>query len=74
MSVERQHIEKMKKYLNFIGPGVGRNAEESAQFLHRIRRASERAEFFGICAEFLEHDEAMPLVPFSPDAPVASAT
>ena len=72
VSLEPQHVEKMKKYLNFIGPGVGRNAEESAQFLHRIRRASERAGFFGICTEFLDHDEAMPLVPFSPDAPIAA--
>ncbi|HTH47431.1 MAG TPA: tRNA-dihydrouridine synthase family protein [Candidatus Limnocylindria bacterium] len=73
VSQERLHVEKMKKYLNFIGPGVGRDAGESAQFLHRIRRASERAEFFGICAEFLDHDRVMPLVPFSPDAAITPA-
>jgi len=47
----RSTSEKMKKYLELHRTGVGRNAEESAQFLHRIRRASERAGFFGICTD-----------------------
>ncbi len=72
-SQEKFQVEKMKKYLNFLGMGVGRSAPESALFLNRIRRASARAEFFGICAEYLDHDEPMPLVPFSPDAPIATA-
>ena len=70
-SREPLHVEKMKKYLNFIGTGVGRNAAESAEFLHRIRRATERAGFFAICENFLAHDETMPLAPFTADAPFA---
>lgn len=58
---ESAQINHMKKYLNFIGLGV----EPTGEFLHRIRRATTRAEFFAICAEFLDHNDAMPLEPFS---------
>jgi tRNA-dihydrouridine synthase len=54
---ERLQVEKMKKYMNFIGEGV------SPEFLHRIRRATTREEFFGCCREFLDHDGPMPLLP-----------
>ena len=57
---EDSQVQKMKKYLNFIGLGV----EPTGAFLHAIRRAVTRAEFFRICAEFLHHGEAMPLDPF----------
>ena len=60
---EAAQVEKMKKYLNFIGLGV----EPSGQFLHRIRRATSEAEFFEICQAFLEHDEPMSLEPFALD-------
>ena len=68
---ERLQVEKMKKYMNFIGCGVGPDAAASKQFLHHIRRATERTEFFRICRDFLDHDEPMPLVPFAPDQAVA---
>ncbi len=58
---EISQVQKMKKYLNFIGLGV----EPSGRFLHAIRRATARAEFFGICAAFLDHDEPMALEPFA---------
>ncbi len=58
---ESAQIANMKKYLNFIGLGV----EPTGEFLHRIRRCTAEAEFFRICAEFLEHDEIMPLEPFA---------
>jgi nifR3 family TIM-barrel protein len=58
---ERSQVQKMKKYLNFIGLGV----EPSGRFLHDIRRVTTRAEFFRACEEFLTHDEPMPLEPFS---------
>jgi tRNA-dihydrouridine synthase len=58
---ESQQVQKMKRYLNFIGLGV----EPSGQFLHLIRRVNTRAEFFRICSEFLEHDGPMPLEPFA---------
>jgi nifR3 family TIM-barrel protein len=58
---ERAQVQKMKKYLNFIGLGV----EPSGKFLHDIRRVTTRAEFFRACENFLSHDEPMPLEPFA---------
>lgn len=57
---ESSQVQRMKKYMNYLGMGV----ESTGQFLHRIRRATSRAEFFGICEEFLDHDEPMALEPF----------
>lgn len=51
----------MKKYMNFIGHGV----EPTGMFLHQIRRATTRANFFALCREYLDHDEPMPLEPFA---------
>jgi tRNA-dihydrouridine synthase B len=58
---ESAQVQKMKKYLNYIGLGV----EPTGQFLHQIRRATTESEFFKICAAFLDHDRPMPLEPFS---------
>jgi tRNA-dihydrouridine synthase B len=58
---ESSQVNNMKKYMNFIGLGV----EPTGEFLHRVRRATTEREFFGICAEFLDHDEVMPLEPFT---------
>ena len=60
---EVAHVQKMKKYLNYIGLGV----EPTGQFLHQIRRVTSEKEFFHLCEEFLSHDELMPLEPFSLD-------
>jgi tRNA-dihydrouridine synthase B len=57
---EAQQVQKMKKYLNFIGLGV----EPTGRFLHAIRRTESRAEFFRHCADHLSHDDPMPLTPF----------
>jgi tRNA-dihydrouridine synthase len=54
---ERLQVEKMKKYMNFVGDGVG------PEFLHRIRRATTREEFFSTCRDHLDHDRPMDLVP-----------
>lgn len=59
---EITQIEKMKKYMNFLGLGV----EPSGEFLHQIRRVRFEADFFRVCAEFLDHDDPMPLEPFTP--------
>lgn len=56
---ETQQVQKMKKYLNFLGAGV----ERSADFLYRMRRAGTRAELFAICAEHFDHDNPLDLVP-----------
>src|SRR2546423_2549354 len=52
-------VQKMKKYLNFVGLGV----EPTGQFLHQIRRVASEAEFFRVCEDFLAHEEQMPLEP-----------
>jgi tRNA-dihydrouridine synthase len=57
---ELAQVQKMKKYLNFLGLGV----EPTGEFLHRVRRVRTRGELFGACRDFLAHDEPMSLEPF----------
>jgi tRNA-dihydrouridine synthase len=57
---ERGKVQKMKRYMNFIALGI----DPTGEFLHLVRRVSTRAEFFDLCARFLDHDEPMPLEPF----------
>ena len=59
---EPSQVQKMKKYMNYIGSGI----EPTGRFLHDIRRVTTRADFFRVCAEYLDHDRAMPLEPFGP--------
>jgi tRNA-dihydrouridine synthase B len=54
---EHKQCERMKKFLNYLGEGV------PGTFLHQIRRSQTAAEFHGICREFLDHDQPMPLLP-----------
>ncbi len=49
---ERAHVNKMKKYLNFVGQGV----DASGSFLHDMRRAESEAELFAICDRHLLAD------------------
>jgi hypothetical protein len=60
MAPEAAQVQRMKKYMNYLGLGV----EPTGQFLHRIRRVSIKAEFFAACTEFLDNDQPMPLQPF----------
>jgi tRNA-dihydrouridine synthase B len=46
---ERAHVNKMKKYLNFVGQGV----DPTGAFLHDMRRAETEAELFAICDRHL---------------------
>jgi tRNA-dihydrouridine synthase len=57
---ERDHVQKMKKYMNYVGVGI----EPTGQFLHQIRRVNTEAEFFAVCRAFLEHDQPLALEPF----------
>lgn len=57
---ESAQVQRMKKYMNYLGLGV----EPTGRFLHAIRRVTTRAEFFRLCREFLDHDQPMPLEPF----------
>lgn len=56
---ELAQVNKLKKYLNYLGLGLPRAPE----FLHAIRRATNRTDFFQVCFEHLDHNEPMPLVP-----------
>jgi tRNA-dihydrouridine synthase len=56
---EKAQVQKMKKYMNFLGEGL----DDSAAFLYDIRRCSTRDEFFAICSHHLDHGLAMPLQP-----------
>ena len=57
---ESAQVQKMKKYMNYLGVGV----EPTGQFLHQIRRVTTTAELFRVCRHFLDHDRPMPLEPF----------
>jgi tRNA-dihydrouridine synthase len=46
---ERAHVNKMKKYLNFVGQGV----DPAGAFLRDMRRAESEAGLFGICDRHL---------------------
>jgi tRNA-dihydrouridine synthase B len=56
---ESAQVQKMKKYMNFLGVGV----DSGGKFLHEIRRVATKADFFRVCEAFLNHDELMPLDP-----------
>jgi tRNA-dihydrouridine synthase B len=57
---EALQVQKMKKYMNFIGVGV----DADGRFLHEIRRASTEREFFRICKAHLDHDHPICPAPF----------
>jgi len=54
---ETAQAQRMKKFMNFIGEGVGE------KFLHEIRRVATTADFFRVCGSFLDHAEPMSLEP-----------
>ena len=54
---ESAQVQRMKKFMNFIGEGVGE------KFLFEIRRVAATADFFRVCADFLNHDQPMRLEP-----------
>lgn len=47
--LERYHVNKMKKYLNFVGQGV----DPDGRFLHDMRRTETEAELFSVCDRHL---------------------
>jgi tRNA-dihydrouridine synthase B len=52
--VERYHVNKMKKYLNFVGQSV----DPTGAFLHDMRRTETEAELFATCDRHLIADGA----------------
>jgi len=67
---ETPHINRIKKFLNFIGDGV----EPTGAFLHAVRRMTTDQEFFHILEEHLDHDRPLPLEPFPKKAPGSGET
>ncbi len=57
---DRLHVNKMKKYLNFVGQSV----DPAGAFLHDMRRAGSEAELFAVCDR---HLLAEPTREFSPE-------
>lgn len=49
---DRNRLNRMKKFLNFVGQGV----DPEGRFLHDMRRAREVADFFAICDAHLISD------------------
>ena len=58
-ALEHQHIAAMKRYINYIAPGIG----EEGRFLFEIRRVNSEAEFLQICDRHLSKDDLMPVEP-----------
>lgn len=52
---EKSQVQKMKKYTNFLGEGIG------PDFLHDIRRVATKADFFEVCKRSLDHGKPMKL-------------
>ena len=50
--LERYHVNKMKKYLNFVGQSV----DPSGAFLHDMRRTETEIELFTVCDRHLLAD------------------
>lgn len=46
---ERAHVNKMKKYLNFVGQSV----DQDGAFLHDMRRTTNELELFSVCDRHL---------------------
>jgi tRNA-dihydrouridine synthase B len=57
---EAAQVQRMKKFTNFIGEGVGE------EFLFEIRRVTSAADFWGVCEKSLAHDLPMALEPGPP--------
>ncbi|MFM1851580.1 MAG: tRNA-dihydrouridine synthase [Verrucomicrobiota bacterium] len=53
---ERAHVNKMKKYLNFVGQSV----DATGAFLHDMRRTSTEAELFTVCDRHLLANPGQP--------------
>jgi hypothetical protein len=56
---ESAQVQRLKKFMNFIGEGI----PGADQFLFQIRRVETKAAFFNICETFLNHDDLMSLDP-----------
>ncbi len=53
---ERLHVNKMKKYLNFVGQSV----DPAGRFLHDMRRTESETQLFTVCDQHLLADPDRP--------------
>jgi tRNA-dihydrouridine synthase len=56
---ESSQVQRMKKFMNFIGEGV----VPADEFLFQIRRVTSRQDFFRVCQTYLDHSHSMTLEP-----------
>jgi len=61
---EPAQVMRMKKFMNFIGEGVGE------EFLFAIRRVTAAADFWRVCEDHLNHDRPLMLEPASAESAV----
>ncbi len=54
---EKRHVQKMKRYLNYVLAGLGDDLE------HQSRRTKEKDELFRLLTDHLANDEAIPALP-----------
>jgi tRNA-dihydrouridine synthase len=64
---ESAQVQRLKKFMNFIGEGV----PPAERFLHEIRRVATRHDFFRVCESYLDHDRPISLEPG--EEPLAAA-
>lgn len=54
---EKKHVQKMKRYLNYITQGI----EDDFEF--QIRRVHDQRSFFSVCSDFLDNKKTVPDLP-----------
>ncbi len=64
---ENSQVQRMKKFMNFIGEGV----PSAEKFLYDMRRLDTKAGFFQLCEDYLDHDHPMPLIPSDSTGPAS---
>jgi tRNA-dihydrouridine synthase B len=70
-SPESSQVQRLKKFMNFIGEGIA----PAEKFLFEIRRVQTPADFFRVCAEYLDHGDPMSLEPRdAQSAPIAGSS
>jgi len=67
---ESAQVQRLKKFMNFIGEGV----PPAAPFLHEIRRVNTRHDFFRVCETYLDHDRPLSLEPEEDRCATAQST
>lgn len=55
--IPAKQVQKLKKYLNFIGEGV----EPTGRFLHDMRRVGTEEDLFRVCGEYMDHERPLAL-------------